>query len=99
MTYDLYKVYVMKKVIAPDTTVNTLGELRKTQGVFSYQTEIAEKLSVAQSEISRVEQRGDHRVSTLKRYVEQGLGGKLFLLAEVLDHEGKTVLVQLNYGA
>jgi hypothetical protein len=40
------------------------------------QDEIARRMSISQSQLSRVEGRRDHLISTLRRYV-QGLGGEI----------------------
>jgi hypothetical protein len=40
------------------------------------QQQVADAADMTQSELSRLEKRGDHRISTLRRYVE-ALGGKL----------------------
>ena len=55
----------------PDHPVLQLG---KTQA------EIAEALGSSQSRVSDLERQGDHRLSTLRRYVE-ALGGELSLVA------------------
>jgi predicted transcriptional regulator len=52
----------------------TLRELRL--GLELTQQEVADRASMTQSELSRLESRADHRVSTLRRYVE-ALGGEL----------------------
>jgi len=52
----------------------TLRELR--QGLELTQQQVAERADMTQSELSRLESRTDHRVSTLRRYVE-ALGGEL----------------------
>lgn len=52
----------------------TLRELRQTLELT--QQQLADKAEMTQSELSRMESRGDHRVSTLRRYVE-ALGGEL----------------------
>jgi predicted transcriptional regulator len=52
----------------------TLRELR--QGLALTQQEVADKADMTQSELSRLESRGDLRLSTLRRYVE-ALGGEL----------------------
>lgn len=52
----------------------TLRELR--QGLDLTQQQVAERADMTQSELSRLESRTDHRISTLRRYVE-ALGGEL----------------------
>lgn len=51
-----------------------LRALRESAG--KTQTELAELSKLAQSELSKIEHREDHMVSTLRRFVE-GLGGQL----------------------
>lgn len=51
-----------------------LRTLRESAG--KTQAELAELTKLAQSELSKIERRDDHLVSTLRRFVE-GLGGKL----------------------
>ncbi len=55
-----------------------LRELRKLLG--RTQRDLAEAIKVSQAELSRAESRGDHRVSTLTRYVK-ALGGELEVMA------------------
>jgi DNA-binding XRE family transcriptional regulator len=57
-----------------------LAELRRAVGVT--QVEAAEAAEMSQSELSRLERRPDHLVSTLRRYVES-LGGELEVTAVV----------------
>ena len=52
----------------------TLRQLR--QGLELTQIQVAEAADMTQSELSRIESRADHRISTLRRYVE-ALGGEL----------------------
>jgi predicted transcriptional regulator len=44
------------------------------------QVELARAADMTQSELSRMESRADHRISTLRRYVD-ALGGKLEITA------------------
>ena len=57
-----------------------LAELRQAIGVT--QVQAAESAEMTQSELSRLERRPDHLVSTLRRYVES-LGGELEVTAVV----------------
>ena len=50
------------------------------------QEEVAAVLKSSQAEVSRTEHREDHRVSTLRRYVE-ALGGELQLVATFGDRQ------------
>ena len=51
-----------------------LRALRESAG--KTQIELAELTKLAQSELSKIEHRDDHMVSTIRRFVE-GLGGRL----------------------
>lgn len=64
-----------------------LRSLREMAG--KTQVDLAETTKMAQSEVSKVERRGDHLLSTLRRYVE-ALGGELEVRA-VFDGGQKTV--------
>lgn len=55
-----------------------MGELRRSLGLS--QIEIAERLNVQQGAVSRMERRGDVKVSSLRDYC-QSLGGDLRLIA------------------
>jgi hypothetical protein len=57
-----------------------LQELRKAAGVT--QADVAAKTGMAQADVSRTESREDHRLSTLRRYVE-ALGGEIEVNAVV----------------
>jgi len=56
----------------------SLKELRKMVG--KTQTELSAEAEMAQGELSKIENRGDHRLSTLRRYIE-ALGGELEVVA------------------
>ncbi|HZU83611.1 MAG TPA: XRE family transcriptional regulator [Polyangiaceae bacterium] len=56
----------------------TLSELRR--GLQLTQVDAARAADMTQPELSRLEARGDHRISTLRRYVE-ALGGRLEVAA------------------
>jgi len=60
----------------------TLRELRKVREMS--QTQLAEKLGVKQEQVSRIEQRRDAHISTLKRTIE-AMGGELIVLAQFPD--------------
>ncbi len=59
-----------------------MRELRKARRLT--QTEMAKALGVKQEQISRIEQRTDLHISTLRRSVE-AMGGRLSLVAEFPD--------------
>ena len=58
----------------------TLKELRKDLDLT--QSELAGAAAMTQSELSRLESRVDHRLSTLRRYVE-ALGGEIEITAVI----------------
>jgi predicted transcriptional regulator len=58
----------------------TLRELREAAG--KTQADLAPLTEMTQSELSKVERRADHRLSTLRRYVE-ALGGELEIAAVI----------------
>jgi len=62
-----------------------LRALREAVGLT--QEELASRVEVTQSQLSKLERREDHRISTVRRYVE-ALGGQLEIFAFV---EGKRV--------
>lgn len=65
-----------KRLVAHEMT---LRELRKAHAMT--QVKLAETLGTSQNQISRLEQRSDLLLSTLRDYVE-AMGGKLNLVAE-----------------
>ena len=67
---------------------HTLQKLRRAQGMT--QAAMAEALGIGQDGVSRLEQRSDMRLSTLRGYVE-ALGGKLSIVAE-FPSQGPVVL-------
>jgi DNA-binding XRE family transcriptional regulator len=75
----------IRKEALRDLLEEDLRALREAAGVT--QEELAEKVDVDQSQISRLERQGDARISLLKRYVE-ALGGELQIVATL---RGKVV--------
>jgi len=57
-----------------------LRTLREAAGLT--QGELAQRVEITQSQLSKMERREDHRISTLRRYVE-ALGGSLEICAVV----------------
>lgn len=62
--------------------VEGLGALRRRRGL--RQVDVAERLGVDQSEVSRLESRRDARLSTLRAYIA-ATGGELILRADYPD--------------
>ena len=46
------------------------------------QGELAQRIEITQSQLSKMERREDHRISTLRRYI-QALGGRLEICAVI----------------
>ena len=57
-----------------------LRALREAAGLT--QGELAQRVEITQSQLSKMERREDHRISTLRRYVE-ALGGNLEICAVI----------------
>jgi transcriptional regulator with XRE-family HTH domain len=70
-----------KEILAEEMT---LRELRKARS--RTQTRIGELLGIGQDGVSRIEQRSDLLISTLRNYVE-AMGGKLKIVVEFPDHK------------
>jgi predicted transcriptional regulator len=70
----------VEAVVEKDALEMDLRALRKAANLT--QNEMAPLIEMTQSELSRLERREDHRVSTLARYV-RALGGHLKIVAEV----------------
>ena len=68
-----------------------LRALREAAGLT--QEELAQRVAVTQSQLSKLERREDYRLSTLRRYVA-ALGGQLEIVAVV---DGKRI--RLSQGA
>lgn len=64
-----------------------LRALREAAGLT--QEELAQRITVTQSQLSKMERREDHRISTVRRYVA-ALGGELEIVAVV---DGKRILL------
>lgn len=62
----------------------SLRELRRAHKLT--QARIAETLGIGQDQVSRLEQRSDLLISTLRSYVE-AMGGRLTLVVEFPDHK------------
>ena len=69
--------------VLEDLRENELCELRRIAGMT--QEDVASKSGFDQGELSRIERRDDHLLSTLRRYVN-ALGGDLEVVAVIGDH-------------
>jgi DNA-directed RNA polymerase specialized sigma subunit len=68
--------------VADEILERNLSELRVISG--KTQAEVAAALQVTQGQVSQTESREDHKLSTLRRYVE-ALGGELEVVAAFGD--------------
>lgn len=66
--------------VAEESAAIDLARFREALGVT--QVELAKAIESTQGQVSRIESREDHKMSTLRRYVE-ALGGKLEVTAIV----------------
>jgi predicted transcriptional regulator len=64
-----------------------LRALREAAGLT--QEELAQRIAITQSQLSKLERREDHRISTVRRYVA-ALGGQMEIVAVV---DGKRILL------
>ncbi|MBN1960112.1 MAG: helix-turn-helix transcriptional regulator [Deltaproteobacteria bacterium] len=67
-----------KKFVSDKLLEMDIRELREMSG--KTQVEVAQAMEIAQSELSRLERRDDHLVSTLRKYVK-ALDGDLEIVA------------------
>lgn len=79
------QVAATDRYVRRETLRMELAELRKLAG--KTQVQVAKKARMHQGELSRAERRTDHRISTIRRYVD-ALGGELELVVRL---KGKTI--------
>jgi DNA-binding transcriptional regulator YiaG len=68
--------------VAKDLAEMPLNELRRARELS--QTQLAKAMDTAQSEVSKIEQRTDLYISTLRSYIE-AMGGELEIIARFPD--------------
>lgn len=68
------------RAVAGELLEMDLRALREAAGLT--QGELAQRIEITQSQLSKMERREDHRISTLRRYV-QALGGSLEICAVI----------------
>ncbi len=68
--------------VANELLLMSLRSVRELAG--KTQEEVAEITEIAQGELSKIERREDHLVSTVRRYIE-ALGGELHVVASFDD--------------
>jgi DNA-binding XRE family transcriptional regulator len=70
----------LDRQVAEESAQLELADLRNALGVT--QVDLAKAIETSQEAVSRIESREDHKISTMRRYVE-ALGGKLEVTAIV----------------
>lgn len=73
-TSALWRAWIERRRHRPGPESTTLAEARKRAGLT--QTQVAERLGVGQSDVSKLERRADVRLSTLRAYA-RALGARL----------------------
>lgn len=79
------QIAASKRYVEKELLELNLREVRELKGIT--QVQLAKAAKMKQPELSRIEKRQDHLLSTLRAYVE-GLGGEVEVLARF---DGKTV--------
>ena len=74
-------------LVQEDLLELTLRELREASG--KTQVELAELVETSQAQLSRLESRHDHLLSTVRKYVE-ALGGELEVVVKI---DGKRIVL------
>lgn len=79
-TSQLWRSWIdrLRRASAEPSPPRNLAELRAVRGLT--QVQVASRAGMAQSDVSKLERRGDPRLSTLERYVV-ATGGRLHLVA------------------
>jgi DNA-binding XRE family transcriptional regulator len=73
-TSALWRAWIERRRGRPGRETTTLAEARRRAGLT--QTQVAERLGIAQSDVSKLERRGDIRLSTLRAYA-RAIGAEL----------------------
>lgn len=85
----LWRTWLLRLRDRTPTGPVPLAKLRRQAGL--RQRDLAERLGVRQPDVSKLEARGDVRVSTLRAYVA-ATGGELGLVARYPDHDVEVCL-------
>lgn len=79
-TSDLWRAWIQRRRNEEAASGEGLAQARLRAGLT--QTEVGERMGISQSDVSKLERRGDTRVSTLRAYA-RALGGRLRLSLEL----------------
>lgn len=74
----------IEEAVKEEVLVMNLKEIRKMLGLT--QTKVSKAAQMNQSDLSRLENRNDHLISTLQRYVK-AMGGEIDIIARFGDKE------------
>ncbi len=83
-TSALWRLWIERRRRGEAVGATTLAEARSEQGLT--QSQVAERMGISQSDVSKLERRDDALLSTLRRYVE-ALGGRLELRVSLPDRD------------
>jgi DNA-binding Xre family transcriptional regulator len=89
-TADLWRAWIEGLRRDEDTPAETLARARLRAGLT--QAEIGQRMGISQSDVSKLERRGDVRLSTLQAYA-RALGGRLRLSLELPNDATSRTLV------
>ena len=81
-TSAMWRDWIARRRGVPTPRGETLAEARVRAGLT--QTEVAQRLGISQSDVSKLERRDDLRLSTLARYA-RALGGRLHVGLQLSD--------------
>ncbi|MGQ0679806.1 MAG: helix-turn-helix domain-containing protein [Actinomycetota bacterium] len=97
-TSELWRLWIgeLKATARDEPAPAGLAELRRSQGLS--QTRLGERLGISQSDVSKLERRGEVRISTLREVVS-ALGGTLRMVAEFADGTSVTLAPGSQSGA
>lgn len=89
-TSALWRTWIERRRQRPEATGTTLAEARQRAGLT--QTQVAERLGIAQPDVSKLERRADVQLSTLRAYA-RAIGGELHVGLQGPDDEVPKPLV------
>lgn len=90
-TSPLWRAWLERRRVRGNLQPTSLAAVRRAAG--HTQGELADRIGISQSDVSKLERRSDARVSSLEAYAE-ALGGTLRL---VIDLRGRSITVALRH--
>jgi DNA-binding XRE family transcriptional regulator len=89
-TSALWRSWIERRRERGDGASTTLAEARARAGLT--QVQVAERLGISQSDVSKLERRADVRLSTLRAYAD-AIGARLHVALQGLDDESPRPLI------